>query len=182
MLIKVYRKVVFIHDRFIFSSVFNSALIHDLLLYSLLIYSSRKSKGFQALNTLMKITRDRRLELLFSKGFFDRVKKSKSFNLEADTEKIVESIKIYPSIEYMVRAFPRNALIELIERKYIWFIPFNSIIKVRKTRSGGRDVLEIIYNCLLTNRKRVFRTIYSREIHELIKQLCMFNNNDKCTR
>ena len=175
---KIHRRIVFIHDKYIFASIINHSIIRDLLTYYLSTTRDMRIE-YKALDSLAWLSTDKELSDLLAHDLYERLEMSGS--REYRVEELVEYVKTYPSTEYVVRAYPRNILVSLIEKGFAWFIPFRNIRKLAIRRLGGKNYIEIIYTCPFTRGNRVFRTYYDPETYELIKQLCLFNNNRNCS-
>jgi len=180
LLIKIHRRMVFIHDKYIFSSILHYSILQDLLVYSMLIYRSEREQ-FNALKNLAIISGDPSVSEMLKKKFFERIDRSKlDRQRNIDISDVVEKSRLYPSIEYLIRAVPRQFLIQLINDNYVWIIPYADIRRISRKKIGGKDVLEILYKCPITEKYRVFRTVFDNDLYTLIHQLCMFNNNQYC--
>ncbi|OYT38048.1 MAG: hypothetical protein B6U89_06445 [Desulfurococcales archaeon ex4484_58] len=180
MLIKIYRRIIFIHDKYIFASIYNSSIINDLLTY---VTSPKRQKidYKSSLYTLLEISDDEELIKLLREEFFDKVKEFRTGDTLRSIEPILEKIRVPPSVEYMIRTLPRSKLRKLVMRGFVWFIPFTHIFKVTRKTIEDKDVLEIRYLCPITGKTNIFRTLYNDELYELIRQLCIHNGNNRCS-
>ncbi len=169
---------MFIHDRYIFASILNHSILRDLLAYTFSSTSSRGA-GYRALNALSWLSLDKEFLKLLSTDFYEKLDMERHRRYSGD--EIARYLKTYPSMEYAVRAYPRTILESLIDREFVWFIPFKNIKRISKRKYEGREYLEIIYTCPITGKNRIFRTYYDPETYEIIKQLCMFNDNRNCS-
>jgi len=177
LLITVHRKLVFIHDTYIYASIINYALLKSIIAYYINTVS-RDKKNVEFLEELRSLLKDEDLIKMLNKGFYEKLGSSEESL--AYLKEFLEKFKLYPSIEYSTRAYPRSLLKEFAERELLWIIPYRSIKKIQRRKISGRDSLEIIYACPLTNKIRILRTYYDHEIYMKIKQLCLFNGNDRC--
>lgn len=150
MLVATYRKIVFIHDTYIFVSTFYSSIIRNILT--------------TALRGGLKVSKGWRL------SYVDLPMDEGSFR------KFLTALLIPNVYEYAFRSADRNVLADLALRNQLWFIPYVNIrrLSVKETGKVGK-LIEIEYYCILTERVKVFQTIYDEKILTKIKQLCLFN-------
>jgi len=152
LLINTYRKIVFIHDDYIFASISHIETTRNII--QEFHTSARRSKT----------------ELFKKKlGLEDIPADSVSF------ENLLKALRISNVYEYVLRSFDKEVIVNLIMKNLAWFIPFRNIVKVDRKKLGSTDIIEITYKCPFTGLTRTFRTVYDEEILEKIKQLCRFN-------
>lgn len=150
LLLLTYRKIVFVHDTYIFASIVYSSAIRSIL-------NTALHRGF-------KPSRGGKL------SYTDLPVDEESFR------KLLFSLKIPNVYEYTLRSADRNLLVELAYRNQLWFIPYVNIRRLNvKEAKGVGKLIEIEYYCVLTERVNVFQTIYDEKLLTMIKQLCLFN-------
>lgn len=152
LLLHVYRKIVFIHDTYIFASISHVNVSQDIVQE---FYTSvRKTKTRQSMKTL---------------GLEDIPADTVSF------ENLLKALRIPNVYEYVLRSFDKDTLVNLVMKNLAWFIPFKNIVKVERGRVASTDTIEITYRCPFTGLTRIFRIVYDEDVMERIKQLCRFN-------
>jgi len=176
LLLSVYRRIVFVHDTYIFAAIASYAVLRKILYLS--ATQIREVESWKHFEELPSYVHDRVLARLLEESLF------KKMGLKREDLKLVEefvaSFKLYPSFEYALRALPREDLVELASKNLAWLIPFTSITSIAVKRVSGIEVFEIAYSCPLLNRTRVFRVRYNPEFAELVRELCRFNGNNNC--
>jgi len=182
LLMRIIRGTIFLHDTYIFASIFSSSIIKEIpYMYSPLTVTSKKNRLY-AIDILLKMAKeDTELSKFLDEKFYeriDRLKKNKTHPLII-TE-FLRNLKISPRLEYLFRSFDRELVKWLEQNNLLWIIPYRNIIATRVYREKDIDVLEISYYSYLSNMTRFFRMRYDREIYELINELCLFNGNNRC--
>lgn len=177
MLIKIHRKLVFIHDTYIFACIMNYSLLKNIITY-FTHGISRREGNKEIKDELLFFLKDKELLRLLDTSFYKKLGSSEK-NL-VNLKNFLEKLKLYPSMEYSVRIFKHDFLRELASRELVWIIPYNSIKKLAHRKTKDREYIEIIYSCPLIGRTRIFRTYYDSIIYAKIKQLCLFNGNENC--
>jgi len=176
LLLSVYRKIVFVHDTYIFAAIVSYAVLRRILYLS--TTQIREGESWKYFEELPSYVRDGVLARLLEESMFKKIGLKRE-DL-AFVEEFVASFKLYPIFEYALRVIPREVLVELASKNLVWLIPFTSITSTAVKRVSGIDVFEIAYSCPLLNRTRLFRVHYNPEFAELIRELCRFNGNDRC--
>lgn len=175
---RIVRGNIFIHDTYMFINIFTSSLLKEIpFLYAPMsvIDKKKRTRTVEVLLS-MPMTKPAVQDVLKDK-FYDRLKRIKEEGINLDGARHhLSRIKIYPSIEYSYRAFPRELLVYLARNNYVWLIPYK---KIYRMVTDGK-IIEILYQSPLLNDRRIVRLRYEHELFELIKSLCMFNNNPRC--
>ncbi len=178
MLLKIIHGNIFVTDTYIFINTFTASLLREIpLLYAPLSIIDKR-RGVKTIEILVtRLGSEEELVKFLKEKFYERLKRISEEGVDLDrARKILKNIKIYPSIEYSFKGFNRELLVFLARNNYTWIIPFSDIKSVRRIK----DFLEIHYYSRLLNRDRIVRMRYYEELYELIKQLCLFNNNERC--
>ncbi len=176
MLVKIYRKVVFIHDNYIYASHLFGSTYRELPNYILPLI--RKDKKKEPVHIVF-------LARLSGKNpprpgdFYEQLEKVSEDEVTQVNERVRE-IRPHSVYEYSLRGLPRKLFDYLVRMGYVWVIPYNTIRSIRRVTREGGDVIEISYDCPFTNKLRIFRTVYDAEVYDLIKQLCKNSGNTGC--
>ena len=176
MLVRIHRKIVFIHDNFIYASHLFGSTFKELPLYILPLI--RKSKRIEPVhvNFFARLSGKNPPR---PKSFYEQLEKIGDKEVSEISEKISE-IRPRPIYEYSLRGLPRELFNYLVKTGYIWVIPYRNIKSIRKTVKSGKNIIEIVYKCPFTNQTRIFQTVYDEEVYDLIRLLCRNTGNMRC--
>ncbi len=165
-LIGVANKIVFIHDDFIYASVAAGQLYREL---PSLILRSIDDKTFN--NTLFKHILDiLGEEKIRAKDLYGPTSKDMDTGLKGFIKEY-DSARPSSSIEYCLRGLPREVLVDLISRDYVWIVPYDHIESVKTKKIGQHRVIEIIYLCPFTGMRKALRILYNDEFYRLLNEL-----------
>jgi hypothetical protein len=178
MLLKIIRGNIFVTDTYIFINTFTASLLREIpLLYAPLSIIDKRGGARTIEILLTRLSSEKELAGILKEKFYERLKRISEEGIDLDRAmEILKSIRIYPSIEYSFKGFNRELLVFLARNNYVWIIPFTDIKSIKKTR----NILEIHYYSRLLSSERIVRMRYDEELYNLIKQLCLFNNNRRC--
>jgi predicted house-cleaning noncanonical NTP pyrophosphatase (MazG superfamily) len=176
LLITSHRRIVFIHDTYIFASILNYSILEKLL--AIFINPQTTRKKTIEYKPPLDIIVDEEIDEFLRKNLYEKM--GSSIESIEKIEAFIKNFKLYPSLEYLTRIYPRRTLARLVENDIVWIIPFKNINRISIRKIRGREYIEILYNCPVTGRSKAFHTYYSSETYELIKELCLFNENSNC--
>jgi hypothetical protein len=178
MLLKIIHGNIFVTDTHIFINTFTASILREIpLLYAPLSIIDRRGGAKTIEILLTRLSSEKELTVLLKEKFYERLKRIREEGIDLDkAREIVKNIKIYPSIEYSFKGFNRELLVFLARNNYVWIIPFTDIKSIKKIK----NILKIHYYSKLLNNDRVVRIKYDEQLYDLIKQLCLFNNNKRC--
>ncbi|ADI31571.1 YtxH domain-containing protein [Staphylothermus hellenicus] len=178
MLLKIFRGNIFVHDTYVFINIFTSSLLKEIpFLYAPLSIIDKKKRTRTVEILLSTPTSGEDVRNVLKDKFYDRIERIREEGVDLERAKqLLSNVKSYPSIEYMFRAFPRELLEYFVKNNYIWLIPFKEIYRLI---TDGK-IIEILYRSPILNNRRIVRLRYDQELYELLKTLCIFNNNPRC--
>lgn len=177
MLLRIYRNLVYIHDKYIYAANLYGSVYREL---PSLIMPRLKTRSRKPLNidVFQAITRK---PLQLPPGFYDKLDKFTEAELSEDRlTRIIEEVKPRGVYDYILRGLDRELFTYLLSRGYIWVIPYESIHSLDIRKQDDLEIIAIRYMCPFTRTIRIFKTVYDPKIYNLIRELCRRTGNRMC--